>query len=80
MNRIVGEKGGGDELAAGIEFAAPEGKVTIDGENQHIYKTVRIGEIQSDGMFKELWSTDGPVKPDPYLETYDWAEGLNPIQ
>jgi len=64
------------EAAKGIEFNAPEGKVTIDGDNQHIYKTVRIGEVQADGMFKELWATDGPVKPDPYLTGYEWAAGL----
>jgi len=64
------------EAAKGIEWSAPEGKVTIDGDNQHIYKTVRIGEVQADGMFKELWATDGPVKPDPYLTGYEWAAGL----
>jgi len=64
------------EAAKGIEFNAPGGKVTIDGDNQHIYKTVRIGEVQADGMFKELWATDGPVKPDPYLTGYEWAAGL----
>jgi urea transport system substrate-binding protein len=63
--------------AKGIEFNAPEGKVTIDGENQHIYKTVRIGEIQADGQIVELWNSGGPVKPDPYLKTYDWAKGLS---
>ncbi len=63
--------------AAGIEFNAPEGKVTIDGESQHIYKTVRIGEIQADGQIVELWNSGGPVKPDPYLKTYDWAKGLS---
>ena len=65
------------EAAKGIEFAAPEGKVTIDGENQHIHKTVRIGEVQADGQFKELWNSGEPVKPDPYLKTYDWAKGLS---
>ena len=64
------------EAAKGLEFDAPGGKVTIDGENQHIYKTVRIGEVTADGMFKELFSTPEPVKPDPYLTGYDWAEGL----
>jgi urea transport system substrate-binding protein len=64
------------EAAKGIEWSAPEGKVTVDGDNQHIYKTVRIGEVQPDGMFKELWATDGPVKPDPYLTGYEWATGL----
>ncbi|WP_239618986.1 urea ABC transporter substrate-binding protein [Cohnella mopanensis] len=65
------------EAAKGIEFNAPEGKVTIDGENQHIYKTVRIGEIKADGQIVELWNSGGPVKPDPYLKTYDWAKGLS---
>lgn len=63
--------------AKGIEFNAPEGKVTIDGDNQHIYKTVRIGEIQADGQIVELWNSGGPVKPDPFLKTYDWAKGLS---
>lgn len=51
------------EAAKGLEFDAPEGKVTVDGENQHIYKTVRIGEVQEDGQFKELWNSGDPVKP-----------------
>ncbi len=62
--------------ADGITFAAPEGEVTIDGDTQHIYKKVRIGQIEADGMFKEVYSTPEPVKPDPHLAGYDWAEGL----
>jgi urea transport system substrate-binding protein len=62
----------------GIEFNAPGGVVKIDGETQHIYKTVRIGEVQADGQFKEVWNSGEQVKPDPYLETYDWATGLSP--
>lgn len=65
------------EAAAGITFDAPEGTVTIDGETQHIYKKVLIGEVQADGMFKTLYSTEEPVKPDPYLKGYDWATGLS---
>ncbi|MET1030879.1 urea ABC transporter substrate-binding protein [Domibacillus tundrae] len=65
------------EAAGGIEFKAPGGTVTIDGDNQHTYKTVRVGEIQADGQFKEVWNSGEPVKPDPYLETYPWAEDLN---
>ena len=62
--------------AKGITFKAPEGKVTLDGDNQHIYKTVRIGVINSDGLIDEVWATNGAVKPDPYLTTYSWAKGL----
>jgi len=64
------------EAAKGLEFDAPEGKVTIDGETQHLYKKVRIGQVQPDGQFKEVWSTPDPVKPDPYLKGYDWAKGI----
>ncbi|WP_207952199.1 urea ABC transporter substrate-binding protein [Paenibacillus turpanensis] len=62
--------------AKGIEFNAPNGKVTIDGDNQHVYKTVRIGQIQADGQIKEVWSTGKPVKPDPFLKTYPWGANV----
>lgn len=63
--------------ADGIEFNAPSGLVKIDGETQHIYKTVRIGQVQEDGQFKEVWNSGEAVKPDPYLKTYDWASSLS---
>lgn len=63
--------------AKGLEFKAPEGTVKIEGENQHIWKPVRIGEVQPDGLIKEIWSTPETVKPDPYLKSYDWAKGLS---
>lgn len=64
------------EAAKGIQFDAPEGVVKIDGDNQHTYKIVRIGEVQKDGQFKEVWNSGEPVKPDPFLKTYDWAKNL----
>lgn len=62
--------------AGGITFAAPEGTVTIDGDNQHTFKTVRIGQVREDGLIDTIWSTAEPVKPDPYLCTYEWASEL----
>jgi urea transport system substrate-binding protein len=59
--------------AAGISYNAPEGKVTINGKNQHISKTVRIGKIRADGLIDEISATPAPVEPDPYLETYSWG-------
>lgn len=59
--------------AKGIEFNAPEGKVVIDGENQHISKTARIGQIMADGQIKEIWNSGQPLKPDPFLKTYPWG-------
>ncbi|MBS7007312.1 urea ABC transporter substrate-binding protein [Anaerostipes sp.] len=65
------------KAAAGISFNAPEGKVTIDGDNQHIYKKVRIGKVNKNGLIDEVYSTKEAVKPDPYLKGYAWAKGLS---
>src|SRR5258708_1993789 len=62
--------------AKGVEFAAPEGKVKVDGDNQHTFKTVRIGKIRADGLIDQIWATDTWVKPDPYLCTYSWRGTL----
>jgi urea transport system substrate-binding protein len=74
-----------DVLAAiksgAVSFQAPEGKVVIDGQNQHLSKPVRTGVVGSDGLISEIYATDGPVAPDPYLTTYDWAvkAGIKPL-
>jgi urea transport system substrate-binding protein len=65
------------KAADGITFDAPEGKVTIDGATQHIWKTARIGVIEANGQIKEVWNSGSPIKPDPYLKSYPWAAGLS---
>ncbi|KWX56969.1 urea ABC transporter substrate-binding protein [Mycobacterium sp. NAZ190054] len=65
------------ENADGVTFEAPEGLVTIDGENHHITKTARIGEIRPDGLIYTVWESPGPIEPDPYLKSYPWAAGLS---
>lgn len=63
--------------AKGLSFTAPEGTVTIDGSNQHLYKQVRIGKVNENGLIDEVWATPGAIKPDPYLSTYEWARGID---
>ena len=81
---MAAEKAGTTEVEAvkkaskGLEFDAPEGKVTVDGDNQHIYKTARIGRLQPNGLINAVSEGSEPLKPDPCLETSDWAEGLAP--
>lgn len=65
------------EAAGGVQFNAPEGLVQIDGDNNHITKTARIGEIRSDGLIYTVWESPGPIEPDPYLKGYPWAAGLS---
>lgn len=59
-----------------IEFAAPEGLIKVDPDNQHTYKIVRIGQINDEGLIDEVWSSGEAVKPDPYLQNIEWAAGL----
>lgn len=64
-----------------ISFDAPEGTVTIQGDNHHLVKPVRIGQVGDDGLINEIYATD-PVAPDPYLSTYEWAvkAGIQPLE
>ncbi|HUF97621.1 MAG TPA: urea ABC transporter substrate-binding protein [Ilumatobacter sp.] len=56
----------------GVTFESPEGTVTINGENHHIAKTGLIGQINADNQFDIVWSSEGPIEPDPFLEGYSW--------
>lgn len=64
-----------------ISFDAPEGTVTIQGDNHHLVKPVRIGQVGDDGLINEIYATD-TVAPDPYLSTYEWAvkAGIQPLE
>nr|WP_168700773.1 urea ABC transporter substrate-binding protein [Gordonia paraffinivorans] len=64
------------KASGGVTFDAPEGTVTLDGDNHHITKTARIGEIRPDGLIYTVWDSGQPIEPDPYLENYPWAKGL----
>jgi len=55
-----------------VTFAAPEGTVTLDGENHHISKPGHIGQINARNQFDIVWSSDAFIKPDPFLKGYDW--------
>lgn len=62
--------------AGGVSVDAPEGTVTIDGENHHVTKTARIGRVAPDGLIQQVWESPQPITPDPYLKEYPWAEGI----
>jgi urea transport system substrate-binding protein len=54
------------KAARGLIFSAPEGLVRIDPRNQHTWKVPRIGQIDGNGQFKIVWSSEEPIKPEPY--------------
>jgi urea transport system substrate-binding protein len=52
---------------AGQKFKAPSGFVLeMDAKNHHLHKPVFIGEVKSDGQFKVVWKTPGPIKAQPW--------------
>jgi urea transport system substrate-binding protein len=61
--------------SAGLTLNAPEGLITVNGQNHHITKTARIGVIQPNGLINTVWQSSAPVTPDPYLKTYTWWHG-----
>jgi len=70
--QAVKEVGSSSDISAvrralrGQSFNAPSGPVTIDQENQHTWKTVRIAEITKSGSFSVIWSSEKPIRPEPY--------------
>ena len=50
----------------GASRAVPEGIISIDPETHHSWKTVRIGQIRSNGQFHVVWSSQRPVRPEPW--------------
>jgi urea transport system substrate-binding protein len=60
-------------------FNAPEGPVHIDSGNQHAWKTIRIGKVVDDGQFEVIYSSENPIRPEPFPDTRsprDWKEFL----
>jgi branched-chain amino acid transport system substrate-binding protein len=62
------------EAARDVEFDSPEGLLKIDPENNHAILTPRIAICRPDGAFEVVWEGRSPIKPDPYLTSYGFAE------
>lgn len=56
---------------------APEGIVFIDPDNNHTWKTVRIGKILKNNQIEQVWSSEKAIRPIPFplFDNYNW-EGL----
>ena len=54
----------------GLELDAPSGILRIDPNNQNTWKFVSLGKIRRDGQFDIIWTSKGPIKPEPYELTY----------
>ena len=54
------------QAAYGQIFEAPGGQIQIDA-NHHAWKHCRIGQIQLDGQFREIFKAQGAIRPLPWL-------------
>ena len=63
------------DAALGTSFDAPQGRITIDPDNNHAFLRPRIGVVNQHGDFDVVWEAKAPQKPDPYLvdHVYDHA-------
>jgi urea transport system substrate-binding protein len=50
-------------------FEAPDGPVRVDPDNQHTWKTTRLGRVVEGGQFKVVWNSEAPIRPEPFPET-----------
>jgi urea transport system substrate-binding protein len=76
---LAAEKAGTTEAAQvrdaliGIEFEGPAGKVQVQ-KNHHLSKTVLIGEVQKDGVFKILENV-GVIQPRAWSSLLEESRG-----
>lgn len=54
------------QATEGLIFDAPQGLIRVDPETSHTWKVARIGQIQENGQFRIMWSSQLPVKPNPF--------------
>lgn len=59
------------EALLGSNLEAPQGKVTVDSSNNHLFVQPRIGRTRQDGGFDIIWEASEYIKPDPYLIAYE---------
>jgi len=58
------------DAVRGLNYPAPQGAMTVDPDNNHVFIVPRLGRSRDDGGFDVIWQGDR-VKPDPYLISYD---------
>jgi urea transport system substrate-binding protein len=53
----------------GQSYDAPQGRVRVDPDNQHLHKFIRIGRITAEGSFEVVYQSDETIAPVPYPPT-----------
>ena len=48
---------------------APQGKIIVDPQNQHLWLWSRIGKIKPNGTIDVVWESAGPIPPHPFSDS-----------
>ncbi len=49
----------------GLEFDAPQGKISVDTSNQHVWVKSRIGKVNDQGVFEIVYESADLIAPNP---------------
>ncbi|MGK7900805.1 MAG: urea ABC transporter substrate-binding protein [Hormoscilla sp.] len=66
------------QAAYGQTFEAPGGIVKIE-KNHHLWKPCYIGKILASGQFQVVYSSEGLIKPQPWLGIEDLQNRVSPV-
>ncbi len=47
-------------------FSGPAGIVAVDARTRHLWKHVRVGKVDADGQFEEVFASSTPIRPAPW--------------
>lgn len=60
----------------GRVFDSPGGLVYVDINNNHLWKDVRVGQLQPDGQFKIVWDVGALIRPKAFVPFYGKREEM----
>ena len=58
-------------------ISAPSAIISVDATTRHLWKMLRIGQVGSNGQFKEVMTSSAPLRPEPwpFYRTHEaWLE------
>jgi urea transport system substrate-binding protein len=53
----------------GLDYDAPQGRVTVDPATQHLVQSIRLGRVCKDGRFEEVYASPKRIAPEPFPKT-----------
>lgn len=60
-----------------LSMPAPGSMVVVERTNRHLWRHLRIGHVQPDGQYQQVYVTDRLIRPTPwptYRTRYDWEQ------